>query len=289
MNYDLYKYFELSLDMLCIAGADGYIKLANPSFTRQLGWNTEELLDKPFIEFVHARDVEATLTVASRLLEGSPITSFVHRFQHVDGSYRYLQWTAQPELETGLIYASARDITDLRRSQQQLAHMVESSPSPMLVIDTRGVITMTNRETERLFGYEQGELIDIPLSNLVPFEVRDKHAEYCRTFFREHLARPMGVERDLTAVKKDGSFFPVEVGLSPIETDGGRSVVCAVVDLTTRKKTETTIRERVEELDSLARIDPLTGLTNRRTFLEQLTLQIDIGGRTGGSISIIML
>ncbi len=109
--HEFEKYFELSLDMLCIAGTDGYFKRVNPAFNRTLGWSTEELLSRSFMDFVHPDDVEATAVEIEKLSQGIPTISFENRYRCADGSYRCLLWTSYPEPETGLLYAIARDIT----------------------------------------------------------------------------------------------------------------------------------------------------------------------------------
>jgi len=114
--YEFEKYFEVSLDMLCIAGTDGYFKRVNPAFERTLGWSEEELLSRPFVDFVHPDDVESTLREIESLSEGIPTVSFENRYRCADGSYKRLLWTSYPDAKTGRIYAIARDVTDLRES-----------------------------------------------------------------------------------------------------------------------------------------------------------------------------
>ena len=118
MDFDLSKFFTFSLDMLCIAGFDGYFKRINPSFERTLGWNSEELLSRPFVDFVHADDVMATLLEVEKLSQGHHTVSFENRYRCKNGDYRYLLWTAYPEVETELMYSVARDITERKTIEQ---------------------------------------------------------------------------------------------------------------------------------------------------------------------------
>ena len=111
------KYFELSLDMLCIAGTDGFFKRVNPAFERTLGWSTEELLGRPFIDFVHPDDVEKTAHEINKLSHGIPTVSFENCYGCADGTWKQLMWTAHPEPKTGLIYAIARDVTGVERGE----------------------------------------------------------------------------------------------------------------------------------------------------------------------------
>lgn len=117
--YDLERFFNYALDLLCIAGTDGYFKKVNPAFTRTLGFTAEELLSRPFADFVHPEDRTDTVAETGKLSSGTLTLSFENRYLCRDGSYRDLRWTAFPEIATGLIYAVAHDVTDLRRQQDQ--------------------------------------------------------------------------------------------------------------------------------------------------------------------------
>ena len=113
------NYFDLSLDMLCIAGTDGFFKRVNPAFERILGWTSEELMARKFLDYVHEDDLKKTQAEISRLAKGLPTISFENRYMCQDGSEKILAWTAHPEPETGLIYAIARDVTDLRDERRR--------------------------------------------------------------------------------------------------------------------------------------------------------------------------
>jgi PAS domain S-box-containing protein len=112
--------FDLSLDMLCIAGFDGYFKRLNPAWERILGYSREELLMKPYIDFVHPDDRVTTLGKAMELSSGSNVLLFENRYRCKDGSVRWLSWTSRPVPEQGLIFCAARDITQKRRSDEDL-------------------------------------------------------------------------------------------------------------------------------------------------------------------------
>lgn len=118
-------YFDYSLDMLCIAGTDGYFKRVNPAFERVLGWSTEELLSRSFLDFVHPEDLEKTQAEIRKLARGEPTISFENRYMCQDGSMKILAWTAHPEPDTGMIYAIARDVTDLQAERVEAADKIE--------------------------------------------------------------------------------------------------------------------------------------------------------------------
>jgi PAS domain S-box-containing protein len=134
----------------------------------------------------------------------------------------------------------------LRMSEERFRQVVEFSPSAMVMINRDGVIEMVNRQAERVFGYERAELLGQPVEMLVPERFRRNHPGLRLSFFADPRSRPMGAGRDLYALRKDGSEFPVEIGLNPIETDGGAMVLSAIVDISARKQLEARFRQVVE-------------------------------------------
>lgn len=112
------RFFDLSMDMLAIAGADGYFKELNPAWERVLGWTLAELLACPYIELVHPDDVAATSREAQRLRLGGSAVDFENRFQTREGTWRWLSWRATSLPERGLIYAVARDVSDRKKVEQ---------------------------------------------------------------------------------------------------------------------------------------------------------------------------
>lgn len=113
--------FNLSLDLLCISGVDGYFKRVNPAFERTLGYSGEALLSKPYIEFVHEDDRVGTRVSLDRLASGVEVAEFENRYLREDGTECWLQWSARPVPEEGLVYATARDVTESRRAALEQA------------------------------------------------------------------------------------------------------------------------------------------------------------------------
>jgi two-component system sensor histidine kinase/response regulator len=118
---DLDRFFTLSLDMLCVAGFDGYFKRVNPAWQRVLGYTEEELLSRPYVEFTHPDDRHATSTQASKLTTGEEVIYFENRYLHKDGTIRWLLWTSTPYPELQVMYAAARDITERKAAEETLA------------------------------------------------------------------------------------------------------------------------------------------------------------------------
>ena len=117
---ELDRFFTLSLDLLCIANFDGYFVRLNPAWERVLGIPREELLSKPWLDFVHPDDREATIGAKSTIVNDTELTAFENRYRCADGSYKWLQWTAVGHGDLGLIYAVARDVTDQKRAEREL-------------------------------------------------------------------------------------------------------------------------------------------------------------------------
>ncbi|MDA1231401.1 MAG: protein kinase [Planctomycetota bacterium] len=111
---DLERFFELSFDMFCIAGFDGYFRRVNSNFPRILGHTEKVLTSRPFLEFVHPDDREGTIHVMSQLHLGLPVVQFQNRYIASDGSWRKFEWTAKSIPEDSIIFAVARDVTSLR-------------------------------------------------------------------------------------------------------------------------------------------------------------------------------
>ena len=129
---ELRMFFEMSIDMLCIADVEGYFKRINAAWQSTLGYSTEELSAVPYIDFVHPDDREKTLAEAGRLKVGMDTISFENRYRCKDGSYKWLLWRAHADFDTKLIYAVARDITKLvavndeyQESERRLAELID--------------------------------------------------------------------------------------------------------------------------------------------------------------------
>jgi PAS domain S-box-containing protein len=124
-DQDLAFFFEHSRDLQCIADQDWLITQLNPAWTGVLGWSMDALKSRPLIDFVDENDLPSTLAATRGIRERNRVVRFENRFQHADGSYRYLRWTARSESENGQIYASARDISEEKRYAREIVEIVD--------------------------------------------------------------------------------------------------------------------------------------------------------------------
>lgn len=180
-----------------------------------------------------ARRIAGSLTVASKAVaafgHGQPFPVTNSPLKEADVFLAALK-TAQRELS---------DRTNaLERAEQQFRLAVEAAPSGMILTNSEGEITLVNEQAERLFAYTRQELVGQKVHMLVPEQFRDRHPTDQQGYMAHPVARLMGKGRDLYARRKDGTEIPVEIGLSPITTAQGIVVLCAIVDVTDRKKAQ---------------------------------------------------
>ena len=148
-------FFNLSNDMLCIAGLDGYFKLVNPAFERTLGYSKEEILAKPFYEFVHPEDRESNRTELQSLSDGMPVIYCEHRYLCKDGSFKWLAWTSYSDINEGLIYAVGRDITERK---QEFNVLLDAIPDNLVLLSPELKIMWANKAAAHAFGKNISEL-----------------------------------------------------------------------------------------------------------------------------------
>ncbi len=181
------RFFQLSLDLLGIADSDGRFKRVNPAFTATLGWSSEEILSRSFLNFVHPDDLPATVAEVDKLKGGAPTLRFENRCRCKDGTWKWLAWKSQPFPEEGLLYATAHDVTE--RKEAELAIQRLNAELKQHAAELAEV----NRELEA-FSYSVSHDLRAPLRHI------QGYAEMLRTALGKNLTEP--VPRYLTTIRQ---------------------------------------------------------------------------------------
>ena len=207
-----------------------------------------------FLAMLHVDDRDRVVLEVARSVEENAPYDTEYKVVWPDGSVHvlgsrakvYRDTAGRPMRMTGVCW----DITERKRLEDRFRLAVEASPAALLMVNHDGRILMANSRGLTMFGYTEAELIGQPIELLVPQRFRAEHPARRDSFFKNPVQRAMGAERDLLGVRKDGSEFPVKVGLSPVETAEGQAVICGVLDITDQKKTMEAMRQAKEAAES---------------------------------------
>jgi two-component system sensor kinase FixL len=273
---------------------DGFITTWNSGAERMKGYSPQEILGKHYSCFYFTQDAAAgkpkrNLKLAEERGEYEEENYRVRK----DGSTfcAHVLITALRD-SSGKLRGFAkvvRDITQRRLAEEKFKTLLESAPDAMVIIDERGAMSLVNTQAEKLFGFDRAELLGKPVEMLIPKRFEAKHQQHRAAFSNNPRLRPMGTGMELYALRKDGSEFPVEISLSPMQTANGIMVSSAIRDITERKESERILheKERLATLGTTAAVfaheigNPLNGLSTSLQLTESLL--------KGGSVDPVIL
>ena len=247
---DMVKFFDLSLDPFCIASLDGYFLRVNANFSRILGYTDEELLSRPFLDFVHPDDQSATATESDRLAAGQPVLQFRNRYRDCRGEYHWFEWAARSTPDEGVTFAVARDVTERVQMERELVARDERERAILdnttALVFVRGVDSryqFVNRRFSELYRVERAATIGKTPHDLFPKEVADD-------FERNHqrvLETRETSSRQETIPHADGNHTYVSVRFPLFDGTGQVSAVAGI-------STDITDQLRAREADEQMRL-----------------------------------
>ena len=249
---------ELAVDMFCVAGTDGYLRWLNPRWTEVLGWTAEELTERPFIEFVHPEDVEATFKEVERLKEGLPAVQFTNRYRHRDGGWRWLEWNTVPKPD-GTLFCTVRDVT---RRKELEAERVDNNRLLRLAEEMGRVghwrVDLTDNTV--FWSDEVFRIHGVPLDEEVP-DLEDAINAYhpedrgqVSAALNEAIAARSGFEFELRLIQRGGAQRDVlSRGVCEVSELTGEVVAVfgVFIDVTEHKRAERVLQAQAERLKAI--------------------------------------
>ncbi|MGZ4090031.1 MAG: PAS domain S-box protein [Bacteroidia bacterium] len=239
-----HQLFEQASDGIFVADLDGRYTNVNTAGCHMLGYTKEELLGKTIMDLLREEDIPRLNEQKEFLLK--PGHSRVNEWllRKKDGTLIPTEISAKI-LPNGQWQAFVRDISERKKTQeilisseQKFRGLLEQYQDAIIIVDKHGTIEFVNNQFKSKFGYEPGEVIGMPLEELIPERFRMKHVGHRMKYMGHPIARPMGLGLDLYALRKDGTEFPVDISLVPFESDKGMVFTAFIRDLSDRKRFE---------------------------------------------------
>jgi PAS domain S-box-containing protein len=269
------RIFNHALDMLCLAGFDGYFKVLNPSWSRILGWSQEELLAKPRIDFVHPDDREMTQNIASQTIDGKEFYQFENRYLCKDGSVKWLSWNSYPDYEEKIMYGVARDVTEYKTMEMELKVreekfrlIADNSIDAIWQMDLRLRFTYMSPSSNELLGFTQEEIIGKPLFTFINWKA---FAKMARAALGAIASFPdqTSILIESTFLKKNGEEIPVEINGKLLIDENGKLIGLqgSARDISGRKKTELQLRQLQRAVEQSPAVVIITDLRARIEYV----------------------
>jgi PAS domain S-box-containing protein len=242
---------ESSEDAIMGKDLDGIITDWNAGAERMLGYSTSEMLGKNITMVVPTEYVDEERAILAKVARGDRVEHFETVRMDKRGRRVPISLSVSPiKNKSGDVVGAssiARSIAARKQAEERFRLAVEAAPNAMVMVDKHGRVLLANAQAERLFGYTREQWVGLACEQLVPERFREDHPGHRERFSSDPKARPMGAGRDLFGIRKDGTEIPVEIGLNPIEIDGETVILCAIADITERKRAEDERKRLLEQ------------------------------------------
>ncbi len=255
-NIDLARSYLEAVGILVLALDErGKVTFINQAGCEILGYSKEELLGRNwFATCLPADDRDEIFEVFQEMVNGQleSVGKYENSVIRRDGQRRYINWvnTIIRDDEGNIVgtLSSGTDITEQRRAEEKFRELLEAAPDAMIIVNEDGLIKLVNQQTEKLFGYEREALLEQPVEMLVPTRFHGTHHQYRYRYLANPKTRPLDSGMALYGLHRDGTEFPVEISLSPLETETGLLILSAVRDVTERKQQDQLYRALAHNL-----------------------------------------
>jgi PAS domain S-box-containing protein len=254
-------FFEMAADMACVAGFDGYFKQLNHIWEEVLGYTIQELMDKPYLDFVHPADQARTLACLGEVTWGKPVMTFENRYLCKNGAVKWFSWRIKADRDSQLMYACARDITNekqtqvaLKESESRMKALIRYVPIAIAMLDDQLRFLEVNDQFQQEFGLKEGHLLGNPFSEAFPHL-----AEQWKAIFKKCLSGAVVRKQQFSYPTAAGGNAQYVLDLRPWFGEGNQpgGIVCVIENITLQRIAQDEVTRKSQQLNGILKYMPV--------------------------------